>query len=45
MDARIVREDGTEADYGESGELWLTGGNRPRLLGKSEGDRGDVLRG
>ena len=27
MDARIVREDGTEADYGETGELWVTGGN------------------
>ena len=26
-DARIVREDGTGADYGEPGELWLTGGN------------------
>lgn len=26
-DARIVREDGTEADYGETGELWLTGGH------------------
>ena len=27
MDARIVREDGTEANYGEIGELWLTGEN------------------
>jgi len=27
MDARILREDGTEAADGETGELWLTGGN------------------
>ena len=27
VDARVVREDGVDADYGEPGELWLTGGN------------------
>jgi long-subunit acyl-CoA synthetase (AMP-forming) len=27
MEARTVREDGTEADYNESGELWLKGRN------------------
>ena len=27
MDARIAREDGTEADHDEIGELWLTGEN------------------
>ena len=27
MEARIVREDGTEADINEAGELWLRGGN------------------
>lgn len=27
MEARTVREDGTEADYNESGELWLKGKN------------------
>jgi long-subunit acyl-CoA synthetase (AMP-forming) len=27
MEARIVREDGTEADFNEVGELWLKGGN------------------
>ncbi|KAG8817512.1 hypothetical protein FRC17_011198 [Serendipita sp. 399] len=27
MEARIVREDGTEAEYGEVGELWLKGPN------------------
>ncbi|CCA76502.1 probable phenylacetyl-CoA ligase [Serendipita indica DSM 11827] len=27
MEARTVREDGTEAEYGETGELWLKGGN------------------
>ena len=27
MDARIAREDGTEANYDEIGELWLTGEN------------------
>lgn len=27
MEARIVREDGTEADWNEVGELWLKGEN------------------
>jgi len=27
MEARIVREDGTDADFDEIGELWLKGGN------------------
>lgn len=27
MNARVVREDGTEAEYGEIGELWITGEN------------------
>jgi long-subunit acyl-CoA synthetase (AMP-forming) len=27
MEARIVREDGTEADFNEVGELWLRGDN------------------
>lgn len=27
MEARTVREDGTEADVNEAGELWLRGGN------------------
>lgn len=27
MEARIVREDGTEADWNEVGELWLRGEN------------------
>lgn len=27
MEARIVREDGTEADFNEAGELWLRGSN------------------
>ncbi|KAI0260236.1 acetyl-CoA synthetase-like protein [Gloeopeniophorella convolvens] len=27
MEARIVREDGTDADYDEAGELWLRGPN------------------
>ena len=27
MEARTVREDGTEAEYGETGELWLKGPN------------------
>ena len=27
MEARIVREDGTEADFNEAGELWLRGDN------------------
>ncbi|KAF9451833.1 acetyl-CoA synthetase-like protein [Macrolepiota fuliginosa MF-IS2] len=27
MEARIVREDGSEADFDEVGELWLKGGN------------------
>jgi acyl-CoA synthetase (AMP-forming)/AMP-acid ligase II len=27
MEARIVREDGTEADFNEAGELWLRGNN------------------
>lgn len=27
MEARIVRENGTEADFDEVGELWLKGGN------------------
>ncbi|KAJ3966825.1 hypothetical protein EV361DRAFT_808367 [Lentinula raphanica] len=30
MQARLVREDGTEADYNEVGELWLKGGNVAR---------------
>lgn len=30
MQARLVREDGTEADYNEVGELWLRGGNVAR---------------
>ncbi|KAJ3711570.1 hypothetical protein C8R42DRAFT_688954 [Lentinula raphanica] len=30
MQARLVREDGTEADYNEVGELWLNGGNVAR---------------
>jgi len=27
MEARIVREDGTDADFNEIGELWLKGEN------------------
>lgn len=27
MEARIVREDGSEAGFNEVGELWLKGGN------------------
>jgi len=27
MEARIVREDGSDADANEPGELWLKGGN------------------
>ena len=27
MEARIVREDGSDADTSEPGELWLKGGN------------------
>lgn len=27
MEARVVREDGTEAGFNEIGELWLKGGN------------------
>jgi len=27
MEGRIVRDDGTEADFNEAGELWLRGGN------------------
>ena len=27
VEARIVREDGTDVEYGEPGELWVTGGN------------------
>jgi long-subunit acyl-CoA synthetase (AMP-forming) len=27
MEARIVREDGSDADTNEPGELWLKGGN------------------
>ena len=27
VEARIIREDGTEADYDEAGELWITGEN------------------
>lgn len=27
MEGRIVREDGTEADFNEAGELWLRGDN------------------
>ncbi|KAL0961550.1 hypothetical protein HGRIS_006489 [Hohenbuehelia grisea] len=27
IEARIIRDDGTEADYNEPGELWMRGGN------------------
>ena len=27
MEARIIRDDGTDADINEPGELWLRGGN------------------
>lgn len=27
MEARIVRDDGTDADLGEAGEIYLRGGN------------------
>lgn len=27
MEARIIKDDGSEADYEEPGELWVKGGN------------------
>ncbi len=36
VEARILREDGTEAEYDESGELWLRGKNIAKSYWRNE---------